>query len=121
MTTVTDVPAATTRTPFWTLLKQAVRGSSQDYTEGSLGQAVFLLSVPMILEMLMESVFGILDVFFVGRLGADAVAAVGLTESFLTVVFALAIGLSMSTTELVARRIGEKQPEEGAKTAGEGM
>jgi putative MATE family efflux protein len=117
MTSVTDVPAAATRTSLWTLLKQAVRGSSQDYTEGSLGEAVFLLSVPMILEMLMESVFGILDVFFVGRLGADAVAAVGLTESFLTVVFAVAIGMSMSTTALVARRIGEKQPEEAARTA----
>jgi Na+-driven multidrug efflux pump len=71
----------------------------------------------MILEMVMESVFGVLDVYFVGRLGADAVAAVGLTESFLTVTFAVAIGLSMSVTALVARRIGEKQPEEAARTA----
>jgi putative MATE family efflux protein len=102
---------------WWTLLRQAVRGTEQDYTEGSLGRAVFLLSVPMILEMLMESVFGILDVFFVGRLGPDAVAAVGLTESLLTVVFAVAMGLSMSTTALVARRIGEKDPEQAARTA----
>ncbi len=106
-----------TKTPFWTLLKQAIRGTEQDYTEGSLGRAVFLLSVPMILEMLMESVFGILDVYFVGRLGADAVAAVGLTEALLTVVFGVAMGLSMSTTALVARRIGEKQPEQAATTA----
>jgi Na+-driven multidrug efflux pump len=71
----------------------------------------------MILEMVMESVFGVLDVYFVGRLGPDAVAAVGLTESFLTVTFAVAIGLSMSVTALVARRIGEKEPEEAARTA----
>ena len=82
-----------------------------------LFRAVFLLSVPMILEMSMESVFGILDVYFVGRLGADAVAAVGLTESLLTVIFAVAIGLCMSTTALVARRIGEKQPEEASRAA----
>jgi putative MATE family efflux protein len=101
----------------WTLLKQAVQGTQQDYTEGSLNRAVFLLSVPMILEMAMESVFGVLDVYFVGRLGPDAVAAVGLTESFLTVAFAVAIGLSMSVTALVARRIGEKEPEQAARTA----
>ena len=101
----------------WTLSKQAVKGTQQDYTEGSLSRAVFLLAVPMILEMVMESVFGVLDVYFVGRLGADAVAAVGLTESLLTVTFAVAIGLSMSVTALVARRIGEKQPEEAARTA----
>src|SRR4029450_6360843 len=70
--------------PAWTLLKQAVKGTQQDYTEGSLSKAVFLLSVPMILEMVMESVFGVLDVYFVGRLGANAVAAVGLTQSCLT-------------------------------------
>jgi putative MATE family efflux protein len=101
----------------WTLLVQAVRGTQADYTEGSLNKAVFLLSVPMILEMAMESVFGLVDAFFVGRLGPEAVASVGLTESFLTVVFAVAIGLSMSTTALVARRIGEKDPEQAARTA----
>jgi putative MATE family efflux protein len=95
----------------------AVQGTTEDYTEGSLNRAVFLLAVPMILEMVMESVFGVLDVYFVGRLGADAVAAVGLTESLLTVAFAVAIGLSMSVTALVARRIGEKEPEEAARAA----
>jgi putative MATE family efflux protein len=102
---------------WWSLLKHAVKGSDHDYTEGSLNRAVFLLSVPMILEMLMESVFGILEVFWVGRLGSDAVAAVGLTESLLTIVFGLAMGLSMATTALVARRIGERDPEMAARTA----
>jgi putative MATE family efflux protein len=101
----------------WRLAKKAVQGTAEDYTEGSLNRAVFLLSVPMVLEMVMESVFALTDVFFVGRLGPDAVAAVGLTESLLTVVYAVAMGLCLSTTALVARRIGEKQPEEAARAA----
>jgi putative MATE family efflux protein len=110
-------PGETRLRAAWTLLKDAVRGTEQDYTEGSLNKAVLLLSVPMILEMVMESVFGVLDVYFVGRLGADAVAAVGLTESLLTITFAVAIGLSMSVTALVARRIGEKDSEGAARAA----
>jgi putative MATE family efflux protein len=102
---------------WWRTLRDAVAGSQQDYTEGSLGRAVFLLSVPMILEMAMESVFGILDVFWVGKIGPDAVAAVGITEALLTLVFALALGLSMSTTAMVARRIGEKDKDGAAVTA----
>jgi putative MATE family efflux protein len=101
----------------WATLEEAVAGSQQDFTEGSLGRAVVLLAVPMILEMSMESVFGVLDVFFVGRLGPGAVAAVGLTEAMLTIVFAVAMGLSLSTTAMVARRIGEKDPEGASATA----
>lgn len=102
---------------FWRTVREALAGSQQDYTEGSLPRAVLLLAVPMILEMAMESIFGVLDVFWVGKLGAAAVAAVGLTESLLVIVFAIAIGLSMSTTAMVARRIGEKDPEAASATA----
>jgi len=102
---------------FWSSIREALRGSHQDYTAGSLNRAILLLAIPMVLEMVLESLFAVVDVFFVGRLGADAVATVGLTESLLTLVFAVAIGLSMSTTAMVARRIGEKDPE-GASVAG---
>jgi putative MATE family efflux protein len=89
------------------MLKEALLGSHQDFTKGDLNRAILLLAIPMILEMCMESLFGIVDVFFVSRLGADAVATVGLTESLLTLVFGVAIGLSMATTAFVARRVGE--------------
>jgi len=101
----------------WSSLAEAVRGSHQDYTAGSLNRAILLLAVPMVLEMVLESLFAVVDVFWVGRLGANAVATVGLTESMLSLVFAVAMGLSLSTTAMVARRIGEKDPE-GAAVAG---
>lgn len=98
-------------------LRDAVRGTEMDYTKGSVGRAILLLSVPMMLEMGMEAVFAIVDVYFVSSLGASAVATVGLTESMLTLVYAVAIGLSMGTTALVARRIGEKNRTEAADAA----
>jgi putative MATE family efflux protein len=101
----------------WASLVEAVRGSHQDYTTGSLNRAILLLAVPMVLEMVLESLFAVVDVFWVSRLGANAVATVGLTESLLSLVFSVAMGLSLSTTAMVARRIGEKDPE-GAAVAG---
>ncbi|MCW5978368.1 MAG: MATE family efflux transporter [Bryobacteraceae bacterium] len=101
----------------WPSLLDAIRGTHQDFTDGSIRRAIFLLATPMVLEMLMESLFAIVDVFWVTRLGANAVAAVGLTESMMTLVFSVAIGVSMSATAMVARRIGEKD-ERGAAVAG---
>jgi len=92
----------------WSSLREAVMGSSQDFTEGSISRAIVLLAVPMVLEMIMESLFGVVDVFWVAHLGADAITTVGLTETCLTVVFVIALGLSMGATAMVARRIGEK-------------
>ena len=102
---------------FWATLQEAVRGSEQDFTQGGIGRAIFLLSVPMVLEMLMESLFGIVNVYWVAHLGRDQAAAVGVTESLLTIVFTVALGLSMGTTAMVARRIGEKDPEGAARVA----
>jgi putative MATE family efflux protein len=102
---------------FWASIREALRGSHQDFTAGNLNRAIFLLAIPMVLEMVLESLFAVVDVFWVGRLGADAIATVGLTESLLTLVFAVGMGLALSTTAMVARRIGEKDPA-GAAVAG---
>jgi putative MATE family efflux protein len=101
----------------WETVKEAVRGSHQDFTQAPISRAVVLLAVPMVLEMMMESVFVVADVFFVGRLGADAVATVGITESWMTIMYALAIGLSIGAAATVARRTGEKDAEGAAKSA----
>ena len=105
----------------WGTLRDAVVGTEQDFTEGRLGRAIFVLAVPMVLEMLMESLFGITDAFWVSRLGQDALAAVGLTESMLTIIFAVALGLSMATTATVARRVGEKNDEAASHAAAQAI
>ena len=99
---------------FFSLIKESLNGEQQDYTQGSIRKAVFLLAVPMILELSLESVFAVVDMFFVGKLGQNAIATVGLTESVATIVYSLAIGLSTAATAIVARRIGEKNPEAAA-------
>lgn len=102
-------------------VRDALRGTTVDYTQGSIGRAILLLSIPMMLEMVLESAFAVIDIYFVSSLGASAVATVGLTESVLTLVYAVAIGFSMGTTALVARRIGEKNPREAAEAAVQAM
>lgn len=93
------------------VIRQSLNGEEMDYTQGSMRRAVFLLAIPMILELSLESVFALVDMFFVGKLGQNAIATVGLTESVITIIYSIAIGLSTGATAIVARRIGEKNPE----------
>jgi putative MATE family efflux protein len=104
---------------FWRVVLQALKGEHHDYTTASLNRAVLLLAVPMVLEMIMESLFAVADVFWVSRLGKEAVAVIGITESIMTLVYAVAIGISFAATAIVARRIGEKDPERAAQAAGQ--
>jgi putative MATE family efflux protein len=101
----------------WSVLKQSLNGEEQDYTTGNISKAVVLLAIPMILGLCLESVFALVDMFFVGKLGSAAIATVGLTESAITILYSVAIGLSTGATAIVARRIGEKNPEAAARAA----
>ncbi|HEY7407097.1 MAG TPA: MATE family efflux transporter [Gemmatimonadaceae bacterium] len=105
----------------WDAVKDAIRGSHHDYTAGPIGRSIFLLAVPMVLETVMESVFAVVDVFFVSRLGADAVATVGLTESMMVLVYSLAMGLGIGATATVARRIGEQNADGAAHAAAQAI
>lgn len=104
------MPEQTTlyKTSVFSLFKQAIRGDIKDFTTGSINKAIFLLAVPMILEMVLEALFAVVDIFFVNKLGKEAVTTVGLTESLIAIVYSLGIGLSMGTAAMVARRAGEK-------------
>src|SRR5215475_4680568 len=101
-------------TTIWETVKQALRGSRIDYTQETLERSVVLLAIPMVLEMAMESIFAVVDAYWVSSLGADAVAAVGQTEAMMTIIYALAMGLSMAAAATVARRVGEKDKDQAA-------
>src|SRR6187549_2808943 len=102
---------------FRSILREAIRGSQRDFTQGSLTVGLFILSVPMIIEMFAESLFAVVDIFWVAHLGAGAVAVVGLTESMMALVYAVAFGLAIGATATVARRTGEKDEAGAARSA----
>ncbi|MCI0406835.1 MAG: MATE family efflux transporter [candidate division Zixibacteria bacterium] len=116
MSVESQIPQSSSQS-IWRELKNAIRGTEADYTQIGIGKAVFLLAVPMILELIMESTFAVVDIFFVGTLGASAVATVGLTETYLFLLYSVGIGLSMAVTAIVARRIGEKEKDQAGVAA----
>jgi putative MATE family efflux protein len=111
------IPIAEKLKGFFADVVESVSGTEQDFTEGKLSRAILLLSIPAVLEMIMESVFVVVDIFFVSRLGADAIATVGITESMITIVYAISIGLATATTSMVSRRMGEKNPDAASRVA----
>lgn len=115
---MTDLSNKTNR---WAVFRQALAGHDEDYTRLPIRRALALLAIPMMLEMTMESIFAIVDIFFVAGLGPEAVTAVGLTEAVVTVIYAVSIGVSTSATAMVARRMGERDPEAASVVAGQAM
>src|SRR3989454_3950462 len=114
-------PARSSAGGWWATVREALRGSRHDYTSGPLGRAIVLLAIPMVAEMIMESLFAVWDVYWVGRVGPAAQATVGLTESLLTLIYTAAMGLSIGVTAMVARRIGEKNLAGAAEAAVQGI
>jgi putative MATE family efflux protein len=112
-----EVVAPPPPTSNWQAIKDAIRGTDADYTQIGLRRAIFLLAVPMILELVMESTFAVVDIYFVGKLGSSAVATVGLTETYLFMLYSVAMGLAMAVTAIIARRVGEKNPEAAGAAA----
>src|SRR5205085_7546581 len=108
-------------TPRWKFLREALAGTQQDFTQGSLSRGIALLAIPTTLEMSMESLFGVVDAFWVATLGSDAMSAVGLTEALIVLVFAIAMGLATAASATIARRIGEKDPEGASIAAVQGI
>lgn len=112
-----ETTVATYDNSFFSILREAVWGSTRDFTQGPLGVAIFILAVPMIIEMFAESLFALVDIYFVSHLGANAVAVVGITESMMYIIYAVAIGISIGATAMVARRVGEKDMDGAARAA----
>ena len=117
VTTADATGAPEAQQSLWSAVRESLRGSHRDYTSGPIGRAIIMLAIPMVLEMCMESIFAVVDIKWVSYLGPDAMATVGLTESMLTLIYAIAIGLSIGATAMVARRIGEKNPDGAARAA----
>ena len=116
-----EMPAASAGDSIWGAVREALRGSRRNYTEGPIGRAILILAIPMVLEMMMESVFVVCDIFFVSKLGPDSIATVGLTESLLAIVYTIAMGLSIGVSATVARRTGEHDAEGASRTAAQGI
>ena len=117
----TSAPTGSAATTLWADLRAALRGTDADYTRIPLKRAVFLLAVPMMLELVLESTFAVVDIFFVAKLGSSAVATVGLTETYLFLLYSIAMGLAMAVTAIVARRIPERSSSTGTPSPPEEM